>query len=66
MQVWKYPPNRQPWVVTTQGWQILGLGLDNPGLTITYTDDTTQGTLQQMKIDGWNDQNTDIIIQSYR
>ena len=20
MQVWKYPPNHQPWVVTTQGW----------------------------------------------
>ena len=31
MQVWKYPPNRQPWDVTTQGWQI-----DNPGLTISW------------------------------
>ena len=55
MQVWKYPPNRQPWVVTTQGWQILGLGLglklglglgfglglglDNPGLSRPRVDD---------------------------
>ena len=32
MHVWKYLPNRQPWVVTTQGWQILGLelGLSRP------------------------------------
>ena len=28
MQVWKYPSNRQPWVVTTQ--------IDNPGLTIRW------------------------------